>query len=324
MDSSSFNVVVVLSALALACSHVPSPAPDDGTTNQSVKQASQQSVDAGDSGSALQGVTPQTSDASAASTAPQILGPGFTFQIAASKFSPGSSWIQKSEVGMLKLVGDQGVFATNPTGMVLAISNAAAAVRKRGGPLPGGAAAHDQAVRDYFVSAGLPQDQIDAVEAYPVLGAEIPPASLPVARSPAGTPLFNYSMIRRQIAGIPVPDSYAWARINQDAAVVCESVYWPQIPQSEIAKAQSLAQSMSNADSAAIYLAKLPSKRQGKVVIRHTPGEWNQGFVALAAYDVEDGSSNSRRIIHFDSDGVRRDLPHELPGAWGPAPSGHR
>ena len=264
--------------------------------------------------------TADTTDDAAASAAATAspAGAAFVHRLSASRFSVGSGHTQIDAGIMHKFVGDQGVFATFPSGMILATSNASAQVRQHGGPLPGGSAAHNQAVRDYFVGAGLPANQIQSVDIFPVVG------SLASTNSSGPTPdptlLYYNSFIRRQIAGISVADSYAWARINQDGVVINESVYWPNISDSAIAQAKSFAALLADDASAAAYSAKLPSKKRGKLVIHHTPGEWPGIFAAAAVYDVPDDNIDFVGIIHFDANGVQAVLPHEAKGAWGPTP----
>jgi hypothetical protein len=202
--------------------------------------------------------------------------------------------------------------------MTLALSNDGAAVRSRA-PLPGGAAAHNNAVRQYFVGAGLPVGQILAVEIFPVVGGGYQRlASGKMVASGLETLLYYRSLIRRQVSGIPVPDSYAWARINQDGAVVAEGVYWPDIPSSAIASAIALSSVLSDASTRAAYMSLLPTRREGRVVIRHSPGEWDKAFAAAGVYDAPDNRQTFLRDLHFDASGLRVDLPFEAEDAWGP------
>jgi hypothetical protein len=94
---------------------------------------------------------------------------------------------------MHKMIGDQGVFATRSTGMVTALTNADSTARK-GTPI-GDDASHNDAVRQYFVQAGLPADQIDSVEDREVVSV---PASTGDA-SQVRTVQFRYSIITQKI-----------------------------------------------------------------------------------------------------------------------------
>jgi hypothetical protein len=242
---------------------------------------------------------------------------GFAHGLAKSRFYPGGGQVLKSEFGMVKTEGDQGVFSTQPSGMVLAISNANADVRRKGQLHPGGPAAHDLAVRDYFLSVGLPASQIDKVESFPGMSRKFTPEDAPNTGNLGWKHEFNYTMVRRQIDGIPVPDSFAWARLNEDGSVIAESAYWPDIPASVVAKAKALNKVLSDGSSeGATYVAKVNSKHVGRVVIHHTPGEWPKTFVAAESYDVPDDDNSRRPTRHFDSEGKRSQLPHEKAGAW--------
>lgn len=237
--------------------------------------------------------------------------------IAASKFPVGKGVTEKDEFGMHKFVGDQGVFATRPTGLSLGLTNATAAVRQHPGPLPGGASAHNQAVRDYFVNAGLPADQIGSVDIMPAMSVN---ADLVNNKQFDPKLEFYFSIIRRQVAGVPVRDSYAWARINLDGAVVDESVYWPQIPPSAIADAKDLTKTLADKVAATNFLSKLPPNKAGQLVIHHTPGEWTGAFEATATYDVPDDNPDFKATIHYNANGQRHIFAHEAKGAWGSSP----
>jgi hypothetical protein len=83
-------------------------------------------------------------------------GAAFVHQIGLSRFAVGPGAQQTSAAGAYRVAGTEGAFTLLQTGMAMANSNVSARVRQRVGPLPGGTAAHNQAVRDYFVAAGLP------------------------------------------------------------------------------------------------------------------------------------------------------------------------
>jgi hypothetical protein len=218
---------------------------------------------------------------------------------------------------MQKIVGDQGVFAALPTGKVLALANYDAVVRSHPGPLAGGSAAHNKAVRDYFVSGGLPEAQIASVDIMPAMMGMADTAKQ-ITHAPQLVCYF--SMVRRQIGGVAVPDSYAWARINVDGAVVEESVYWPDIPSTVVMDAVAFAGKLSIDSAEQEFVASLPRRKKGHLAIHHTPGEWTQGFTAAAVYDVADDNVGFGATIHYDSASKKLVLPHEGVGAWGPPP----
>lgn len=237
---------------------------------------------------------------------------GYQHTLAHSRFPVGTGAIVKDEFNMHKVVGSEGVFATRASGMATALANSDSAAR-RGTPI-GDNAAHNDAVRAYFVSAGLPADQIDAIQDFEVVS--VPATSSDVA-SVQRTVQFRRSMITRRVQGIPVPDSYAWARINSDGTVVEEQVYWPAIPSDTLGKALALAANLSDTSTSAALEARLPPHRKGKgLVIRHSPGEWDKEFFADAVYDVvQQGPMPA--VLHANEAGVLTTLPFEAPGAWG-------
>ena len=239
----------------------------------------------------------------------------------ASRFALGGSPVQRTESGMSKLAGSQGVFATVlATGMSLGVSNANSPARARP-PLSTDPAVHNAAVRSYFVQAGVPVAQILRVSVQAAMhqAGQEGPATTSVH------PLLDFyfsTLFRQTPGGVPIVDSYAWARINADNDVVMESVYWPAISAAVVLEAEALSQALGAPSSRAAYLAKLPQDAagesgKGSVVIHHTSGAWPNGLAAHAVYDVRAGS----RTIHYDSSGVARQLAEELPNAWGPVPS---
>lgn len=215
-----------------------------------------------------------------------------------------------TEFGIHKVVGNNGVFGTRvATGMVLASPNADSPSRFLG-PLAGGAAAHDAAVKEYFIGAGLPKEQIASVR---VMAGGLMDGE---AKQPADAHFKAlYSYLDRSVDGIPVVDSFAWARINEEEQVVTESVYWPAIPQAVIDGAKAFASSLADATWATAFHQKAP--QNGKIVIRHTPGVWDGAFKAAVAYDV----TWAGQVLHYDSSGARFKLPSEQEGAWGETPS---
>ncbi|MEZ4226994.1 MAG: hypothetical protein R3B13_39000 [Polyangiaceae bacterium] len=229
-----------------------------------------------------------------------------------SRFQVGTSARELVEFGMHKWVGDNGVFATRTvTGMVLASPNGDSPSRFAGA-LIGGAAAHDLAVQDYFVAAGLPKEQISSVRS--MTSGLLPTDSAKLGQvKPDLEALYSY--IDRSVDGVPVVDSFAWARINEYEEVVTESVYWPPIPQSVVDNAKAFANSLANSTWAAAFYQRVPP--HGRLVIRHTPGVWDGSFKAAVAYDVEWAG----QTVHHDITGAKFQMPNEKDGAWARPPA---
>jgi len=257
------------------------------------------------------GAESPTTVATASAAAP--VRAGYVHLMENSRFSVGAAPAQVAEFGMAKIVGDQGTFATRPTGMVIALSNADALVRTKLA-LPGGAAAHNQAVRAYFVAGGIPTDQIASVQPYAAMSNSGVGNAGP-DEVQAGRKLeYYFSVLERQLDGIPVADSFAWARLDEDAEPVLESVYWPEIPSSVVEQAKALQAHVADATASQAMFAKMPAGAAGKVAIHHSPGVWDGTFTATATYDVD---VDAGKKMHFDADGNEVVFDHEKEGAWG-------
>jgi len=242
---------------------------------------------------------------------------GYTHALERSRFSIGGKPASLAEFGMQKAVGDQGVFAVLATGMTLGIPNADAAVRTRP-PFAGGADAQNKAVRSYFVSAGIPDDQIAEVVPFAAMHSEGEVAK-GLGGAMTGAKLgYYFSVIRRQIDGIPVADSLAWARLDADGDVVMESVYWPAIPESVIAQARDAQTQLADRSLQTALVAKVPGASAPSLVIHHTPGFYSGAFEAVATYDL-DGSSG--KVHHFDATGAAVTLAEDRADAFGAAAS---
>lgn len=239
---------------------------------------------------------------------------GYVHRFSASRFALGGSAVEKIEFGVDKHIGPWGVFGRNvDTDMALALPNADAPTRDKP-PLAGGAAAQTSAVRAYFVAAGLPVGQILDVKPMAEMSASGAGTTEP---EPAAATLDRYyGMIHREVAGVPVADSYAWASIDEDSEVVAESVYWPSIPRSVVAEAKGFKAKLADSSWRAAFLAKLPGP--GKLVIHHTPGEWTGQFAASVGYDVQ--SPGGMMGYHFDENAIAFLLPSEEPSPT-PAPA---
>jgi hypothetical protein len=282
MKYTSILTTIALGLLAAACSS--SPTEPSGTEAPSV-------------------VTPT-------STAVRV---GYVHRIENSRFNVGAAPSQRAEYGMAKIVGDQGAFATRPTGMVIALSNADALVRSKPA-LPGGAAAHDQAVRAYFVAGGIPADQIGSVEPYAAMSNSGFGAASPDEVKEGRKLEYYFSVLQRAVDGIPVADSFAWARLDEDAEPVLESVYWPEIPNAVVEQAKALQARVADATASRSMFSKMPAGAAGAVTIHHAPGVWDGAFTATATYDVD---VEGGKKVHFDGDGNEVVFEHEKEGAWG-------
>jgi hypothetical protein len=264
------------------------------------------------------GPTPNTPPSPVATT-PEAR-TGFVHALEHSRFRVGASPFERFERGAREIVGDEGVFSTRPTGLVLAISNADAPTRGKA-PLAGGADAHDEQVRSYFVSAGLPADQILSVSPYAVVSKMGRGSPDLATRAAEGPPKLEYyfTTITRQIDGIKIADSFAWARLDADGTAVLESVYWPPIPAEVMRGARAAEARLRDTSFKATLLTKLP--RDGQLVIHHAPGEWDGPLSATVSYDV---AEEQGKVSHFDLEGGHIELAYEAERAWGDIPTASR
>jgi hypothetical protein len=238
---------------------------------------------------------------------------GYVHALERSKFFIGGKAVSRAEFGMQKSVGAQGVFATLPTGLTLGMPNADATARQKP-PYSGGADAQNKVVRAYFVDAGLPADQISEVVPFAAMHSEGAVAD-GLKGAMANAKLGHYfSVLRRQVDGIPVADSLAWARLNVDGEVVMESVYWPDISEAVITKARAAQLQLADPTTHSALMAKVPGATEGSLVIHHTPGFYQGAFEAVATYDI---AGDGGKVHHFDITGQVVDLAEERPEAWG-------
>ena len=158
---------------------------------------------------------------------------GYQHSLERSRFVPGAELRRVEEHGFWKVVGPDGVFATD-------LHNGLVVASQSGGTNKGEAKAgdvvvkagyvmdpdkHNQQVVDYFLTAGVPKEQIGGVHATTYLSAS---GSLKDTR-PAPVKVDGYaSVLERKIEKFPVVDSVGWARMNEQGKVVSEWVYWPQ------------------------------------------------------------------------------------------------
>jgi hypothetical protein len=258
--------------------------------------------------------------------------PGYQHSLERSHFipGPGAAELRRfQEHGFAKVVGPDGIFATDlRNGLVIAT--------QAGGANKGEARAeveskpayvldpnkHNDQVVTYFVTAGVPRDQIGGVHANTYLSSS---GSMNDAQ-PAPVKVDGYaSILERKIEKYPVVDSVAWARMDQQGRVVSEWVYWPAIPAKVLADARRLEELVSSGK--AEFLARLPAGLPtGKVVIRHSSATEEGPFEVYASYDVlerkefslplADTSQGRAPVVsvvvrHFDVDGAELRLPQE-------------
>ncbi len=257
-----------------------------------------------------QGTTPAATTPS--TPAPVSQGPmvrGYAHQKEASLFRLGSGVTYLSKQNLSRSIGSEGVFVVHElNGMSMAVPNASAHVLT----LPSmfdNAEAHNQHTLTYFQNAGIPKDQISGVEtSYEGVGGgslnEVHETNAPIMTA-------HYSILRRSIDGIPVPDSFAFARFANDGSIVTEGVHWPAVPQKAVDEAKLMATAMKDPQQASAMRAKLPAG-QVQVSIRHTSFVESLKTSAYASYEVMvSDKTTAVHHRHFDLNGAEFKLTEQ-------------
>ena len=111
----------------------------------------------------------------------------------------------------------------------------------------------------------------------------------------------------RSVNGIPVSESEAYARFDNQDQTTSESFYWPTISADVVTAARALHDRLGDPIQLAAYKAKLPADAQGDggVVIHHTGSSSTTPFAAAATYDVvmTVGLLGMPAALSFDADG---------------------
>jgi len=253
----------------------------------------------------------------ASSTAMPIA--GYIHSLSQSRFRIGQPTTLEVNLPTLKRWhGSFGAFAIDPT------NNAANAIPDADSPtrpylldVP----THNQMVKDYFIGAGLPANQVADVQTMYFgsgsgsVGAPPPP---PVLESIS-------SLLTRAINGVPVVESVAWAKFTTTGDVDMESVFWPPIDAAVASSAAAFAATLADTAQHAAFLAKLPStiyKERG-VVIHHTDPSIHAAPTAYVSFDAQTEPQLSAAMRHFDVNGVEFRLPQEqaAPVSYTPRPA---
>jgi len=236
--------------------------------------------------------------------------PGYVHRQEVSKFQVGGNVTHYTEFGLRKTDGSEGVFAVNVNnGSVQALSNAGSpgVVEE---PLFATLQQHNDYVKNYFISLGLPADQIKDVQGT-VMGEE---RGMLDEVENTGQP-YNikfYSILSRQVDGIPVSESFAWSRFAKSGRAVMETVYWPSLPVSVVTEAKQMQQVLADPVRSAPLRSLVPADAVVWVAIRHTSYTIDNPAAAYAVYDVRvDSHDGSLYNLHFDSNFKELRLPSE-------------
>ena len=219
---------------------------------------------------------------------------GAAYDVAKSRFAFGSPPVRDVANGFKRWVGDHGVVAIEVSGGEIGSLNGGAPEAS----LPDWSsdpAALEAHVSAYFASFGVPSCQTPSAQVLGGSGGRT--VSLP-----------------RTVDGIPVSESLAYARLDDQDQSTSEGFYWPTIPADVVTAARALHDKLADPTRLAAYKAKLPADAQGDggVVVHHTSSSSTTPFAAAATYDVvmTVGVLGMPAELSFDADG------NPVPNAW--------
>lgn len=230
-----------------------------------------------------------------------------------SRMVTGPHTASRREDGQDKIVGDWGTLAIDlANGHSQGVPNADAPMLE-GPPFGSTLEEHNEHVKQMFLAAGVPEDEIGSVQGSVGSGYRGRAGEAP---RPFGDPWY-VSTLTRTTGGIPVAESFAWARINARDEVASEAVYWPAIPQKVVDQAKALQAKLDDPRERAAFIGRLPipdrrEAESGRVAIRHSSAVVDGPFEAYAVFDVTRRTDNGASYTqHFDANGVEVRLPQD-------------
>lgn len=208
-------------------------------------------------------------------------------------------------------VGDEGVIAVGQHGVVMSVPNADASSLVVA-PYSNDASEHEARVLRYFIDAGIPQEQIGETHTNTMIKQEGFVTDLMNGSRPKPSLLGHYTVIDRQIDGIRIAGSHAWARFNANDEVVAEEVFWPELPGSLVDEAKNVKKTLpAIADKMPRNFGDRIKKDEGEVAIHHSP-HFQTSFETFVSVDFQsdslDSSAPERR---FGADGIERRFAYE-------------
>jgi hypothetical protein len=247
--------------------------------------------------------------------------PGYVHDLGRSRFKIGQdAKVELDSPQFRRWRGSLGAWATDPTNnWSMGLLDASAPT----GPYILDESVHSARVKQYFIDAGLPADQVRDVRAtFEGFSGGLTDGA--AASSPIRLHSIN-SILTRSVKGVPVIESVAWAKMTTAGDVDMECVFWPAIDPGVVDRAAAFQRAMADKDAHAAYLAKLPGKvyRDGGVVIHHTDPSIHAAPGAFVSYDVTLSAEGHTAMRHFDESGVEFRLPQEMQAAVS-APAGQQ
>lgn len=209
-----------------------------------------------------------------------------------------------TELGFERVEGPRGISSHNPqTGFAGATPSADVlrVVKPFGATLE----EHHSKVREYFVGAGLPSDQIRTVSG----GAQVEEIGAVGDPARITRPVSYTSVITRSILGVPVYGSGAVASLADSGQAISEAVFWPSIPTGPVTEAAAWKAGFTG-DAVVAFRAKLPpdidwSQADARVVVVHQSARWTGAAYARAVLHV----STPEKVYRFLQDGTEFTRP---------------
>ncbi|GMV16905.1 MAG: hypothetical protein AMXMBFR56_51290 [Polyangiaceae bacterium] len=228
--------------------------------------------------------------------------PGYQHSLANSEFDVGPSLTQKVVAGRIDVTqGNYGTFSRWPLGQVAALPNADAPVKLRA-PLRN-PDQHTQRVRAYLVKAGVPEDQIATVNNHAIMSGGGPTTTPELHGA-----LESYTtVLSRSIKGVPIAESFAWAALADDGAVITESVWWPPVPATVVEEALGIGADIASG----AFSQKTGVQDAGTVIVHHTIG-MGAKLTFIACFQVHPSSLGANRC--YGASGSVVDLDAALGG----------
>jgi len=240
--------------------------------------------------------------------------PGYVHALSNSKFRIGGGvTIELSNSQIQRWRGALGAFGVDPgNGMAMGVLDATTTT----GPYILDEATHNAAVKAYFISAGIPADQVAGVHATFISSGVTSAIAASKEDAPIVLESIN-SILTRAIRGIPVVESTAWAKMRTNGDVDMEMVFWPPIDAGVVDQALAFAAQLKDAMARAAFAKKLPRAvlTEIGVVIHHTDTTVHTTPTAYVSYDAIIDPESSAPVRHFDVNGSPLVLPQEQPVA---------
>lgn len=206
---------------------------------------------------ACQGAPPELGDGEGAPVHQSIVAgvgvPEFRYATTTSAFRLGTVVSVAREDGFDKTIGSDGVLAVDVVnGMLMGVLNAKTSYPK----FQGSKEEHEAGAKQYFLSRGLPSDQLGRVSSTVSMSGG---GSVREPMNAQPDTVEYTSIASRVVVGVPVVESQAVVRFEQNGKTTLEMVYWPALPPQAVSDAQTLKAVLSSPALAASYVGRTPS-----------------------------------------------------------------